>query len=152
MNLDSRLSSILHVLLHMAEKDAPATSEVLSHHLGTNPVVVRRTMASLREAGLVRSGRGKGGGWSLSRPLAAITLRDVYDALGAPPLFAFGNRTENPQCLVEQAVNAQIAGAMTEAEARLLARLSAVTLADLDRDFRARLADHPDRSHSHAGS
>ncbi|MGX1099768.1 Rrf2 family transcriptional regulator [Amorphus sp. MBR-141] len=150
MKLDSRLSSVLHVLLHMAEKDTPATSEVLSRHLGTNPVVVRRTMANLREAGLVASGRGRGGGWSLSRPLAEISLKDVYDALGAPPLFAFGNRTEAPQCLVEQAVNAQIAGAMSEAEARLLARLSAVTLADLDRDFRARLEAHPEWKTHHA--
>lgn len=152
MKLDSRLSSVLHVLLHMAGKNQPATSEVLARYLGTNPVVVRRTMGSLREAGLVSSGRGKGGGWTLDRPLSAITLHDVYAALGAPPLFAFGNRSDNPQCLVEQAVNARIGAAMDEAERLLLTRFAAITLADLDRDFATRLARHPDRSQFHAGS
>lgn len=152
MKLDSRLSSVLHVLLHMASKDAPVPSEVLSRYLGTNPVVVRRTMGGLREAGLVRSGRGKGGGWTLSRPLSEITLRDVYAALGEPPLFAFGNRNETPDCLVEQAVNARVDDAMRDAEARLLERFSTITLADLEEDFRERLARHPGRTHDHASS
>jgi len=133
----------------MAEKETPATSEILSRYLGTNPVVVRRTMASLREAGLVRSERGRGGGWTLARPLSAITLRQIYEALGAPALFAFGNRNDRPDCLVEQAVNARIEGAMEEAEALLLARFEAVTLADLQADFRARLPVHLQEAHVH---
>lgn len=149
MKLDSRLSSVLHVLLHMAEKDRPATSAILSRYLGTNPVVVRRTMACLREAGLVRSGRGKGGGWTLARPLAAITLRDIYEALGAPALFAFGNRNDRPDCLVEQAVNARIQGAMEDAQTLLLARFEAVTLADLQADFRMRLPAHLQETSAH---
>jgi len=152
MKLDSRLSSVLHLLLHMAGKDQPVPSEVLARYLGTNPVVVRRTMGNLRDAGLVGSDRGKGGGWRLARPLAAITLKDVYDALGAPALFAFGNRNDRPDCLVEQAVNARVAGAMEEAEALLLARFAAISLEDLNRDFAERFARHPDRSHFHAGS
>lgn len=152
MKLDSRLSSVLHLLLHMAEKREPATSEVLSRHLGTNPVVVRRTMASLRRAGLVASGRGPGGGWTLARPLAEITLKDIYAALGAPTVFAFGNRNAEPTCLIEQAVNAQISAVTREAEALLLARFAAITLADLDRDFRARLHARLSKGHAHAAS
>lgn len=152
MKLDSRLSSILHVLLHIAAKDAPVPSELLSRYLGTNPVVVRRTMGGLRDAGLVRSGRGKGGGWTLGRPLSDITLRDVYVALGEPSLFAFGNRNETPDCLVEQAVNARVDEAMRDAERLLLDRFATITLADLDADFRKRLARHPGRIHDHAPS
>lgn len=62
MKCDSRLSGILHVLLHMAEEPRPLTSEALAAAMQTNPAVVRRTMAGLREAGFVRSGRGHGGG------------------------------------------------------------------------------------------
>jgi DNA-binding IscR family transcriptional regulator len=141
MRRDSRLSGVLHVLLHMAEYDAPVTSEVLAKAMSTNPVVIRRTMAGLREHGYVRSEKGHGGGWVLARDLAAITLRDVYDALGRPALFAMGNRTEAPGCLVEQAVNAALDTAFQDAEALLLSRLGDVTLAALSRDFHARLAD-----------
>jgi DNA-binding IscR family transcriptional regulator len=62
MRNDSRLSRMLHVLLHMARHDGPITSEAIGMMLGTNPVVVRRTLAGLRDAGYVRSDKGHGGG------------------------------------------------------------------------------------------
>ncbi len=60
------MSGVLHVLLHMAEQDAPATSERLAKAMDTNPVVIRRVMAGLREQGYVRSEKGHGGGWTLA--------------------------------------------------------------------------------------
>ena len=139
MKRDSRLSGVLHVLLHMAEQSGPATSETLAKAMSTNPVVIRRIMAGLREQGYVRSEKGHGGGWTLARDLAEITLRDIYDALGRPSLLAMGNRTETPGCLVEQAVNTALDKAFHDAEALLLARLGDVTLAALSADFHARL-------------
>jgi Rrf2 family protein len=117
MKRDSRLSGVLHVLLHMAEQSGPATSEMLAKAMSTNPVVIRRIMAGLREQGYVRSEKGHGGGWTLARDLAEITLRDIYDALGRPSLLAMGNRTEAPGCLVEQAVNTALDKAFHDAEA-----------------------------------
>ena len=140
MKRDSRLSGVLHVLLHMAEMKGPVTSETMAQAMQTNPVVVRRIMAGLREAGFVSSEKGHGGGWTIGRDLAAITLRDIYDALGRPDLFAIGNRTESPGCLVEQAVNAALDTAFRDAEALLLSRLGDVTLAALSADFHARMS------------
>jgi Rrf2 family protein len=140
MRRDSRLSGVLHVLLHMAEHDGPVTSEMLAKAMGTNPVVVRRIMAGLRDDGYVRSEKGHGGGWVLACDLAGITLRDVYEALGRPALFAMGHRTEQPGCLVEQAVNAALDTAFSDAEALLMSRLGDVTLARLSSDFHMRLA------------
>lgn len=131
MRHDSRLSRMLHVLIHMDSLDAPATSETIAAMLGTNPVVVRRTMAGLREQGYVRSGKGHGGGWALARPLARITLLDIHHALGDPPVFAMGTTDEHANCLVERAVNAELGDAMREAEKILLDRFGSVTLADL---------------------
>jgi len=143
MKRDSRLSGVLHVLLHMAEQDGPVTSEVLAKAMDTNPVVVRRVMAGLREQGFVRSEKGHGGGWTIARPLDAITLRDVYAALGEPLLLAMGHRTEAPGCLVEQAVNAALERSFREAEAVLLGRFGEVTLAMLSADFHARMSARP---------
>jgi Rrf2 family protein len=144
MKRDSRLSGVLHVLLHMAEQSGPATSETLAKAMSTNPVVIRRIMAGLREQGYVRSEKGHGGGWTLARDLAEITLRDIYDALGRPSLLAMGNRTETPGCLVEQAVNTALDKAFHDAEALLLARLGEVTLAALSADFHTRLSSRSD--------
>jgi DNA-binding IscR family transcriptional regulator len=123
----------------MAERQT-ITSEELAACLSTNPVVVRRTMAGLREAGLVRSEKGHGGGWSLVRDLATISLADVHAALGEPAVFAIGNRTEAPGCVVEQAVNAAMDGALRDAEALLMQRLERISLADLSNDFQRRMA------------
>ncbi len=139
MTRDTRLSGVLHVLLHMAEMDGPATSEVLARAMQTNPVVLRRLMAGLRDAGVVASAKGHGGGWALCRPLSDVTLGDIHTALGSPPLLAVGHREEEPSCLVEQAVNTALASACQEAEAVLLARLQHVTLAMLSQDFHRRM-------------
>lgn len=139
MKRDSRLSGVLHCLLHMAELQEPATSEWLARAMQTNPVVIRRLMAGLRDAGLVASAKGHGGGWVLSCPLDRITLRDIHEAVGAPALLAVGHREESPGCLVEQAVNAALDEAYRQAEALLLKRLSGITLAALSRDFHQRL-------------
>ncbi|WP_437879443.1 Rrf2 family transcriptional regulator [Pseudomonas sp. LRF_L74] len=140
MRADSRLSRMLHVLIHMDRHEGSTTSDTIALMLRTNPVVVRRTMAGLREHGYVRSEKGHGGGWTLAQPLAAITLLDVYRAVGEPPLFAIGPAEEQPKCLVEQAVNSAVGDVMDEARTLLLGRFGEITLASLAQDFDERCA------------
>lgn len=135
MRTDSRLSRMLHVLLHMADAPGPLTSEQIAAMLGTHAVVVRRTMAGLRDAGYVRSDKGHGGGWTLACDLDRVTLLDVHRAIGGPRIHAIGNERENPDCAVEQAVNAAIDDALREAEAILARRFAEVSLGDLARRF-----------------
>lgn len=137
MRNDSRLSRMLHVLLHMARHDGPMTSETIACMLGTNPVVVRRTMAGLRDAGYVRSEKGHGGGWAIAKDLQKVSLLDVYRAVGGPRLFAIGNEHPNADCAVEKVVNAAVEDALRDAEALLVARLGAVSLAELAQGFDA---------------
>lgn len=138
MQRDGRLSRMLHVLIHMDRMDGPVTSELVAKMLGTNPVVVRRTMAGLRDAGHVRSEKGHGGGWTLQRPLAEITMLDIHRAVGDPHVFAIGPAIDTPECLVEQAVNAAMGDAFRAAEALLMETLARVTLADIALDYDAR--------------
>lgn len=140
MRHDGRLSRMLHVLLHMEERQRPMTSEEIAGMLGTNPALVRRTLAGLREGGYVVSERGHGGGWMLGRPLAEITLADVYDAVGAPEVFALGLADDRPQCLVEQAVNTALRQTLNEARRLLLRRFAEIKVSDLRDDFAARAA------------
>ncbi len=143
MNRDNRLSGILHVLLHMADRPAPATSETLAQIMQTNPVVVRRVMAGLRKRGIVRSERGHGGGWTLIRDPADVTLRDIYDGIGAPPLFAIGNRNAAPHCAIERSVNAVLDSTLKAAGTLLLKSFETVTLAKLHDGLRRRLGAPP---------
>jgi len=138
MRNDTRLSRMLHVLIHMARHEQPATSDTIAQMLSTNPVVVRRTMALLKEEGYVRSEKGHRGGWTLAKPLANMTLLNIHQALGAPSLFAIGLSTDHPECLVEQAVNAALTEAFDAAQALLIDRLGNVTLEQLASDFERR--------------
>ena len=153
MRRDSRLSSILHLLLHMAHSARPLTSEELAGFLQTNPVLVRRTLAGLRERGYVGSGKGHGGGWVVTADLTQVSLRDIYEAVGAPTVFAMGNRVDHPECLVEKVVNQSLASAFDEAEALLIKRLGDVSLAELSERFNAQYAAHLGEHHAdHHGS
>lgn len=141
MPRDMRMSRILHVLIHLDRHVPLATSEQIAKMISTNPVVVRRMMGGLRDRGIVTSGKGHGGGWKLARPLAELTLLDVYDAVGAPPLFNIGPDAEPSECLVEKAVDAQLDASLREAEARLLAQFTTIRVEDLARDFESRFAE-----------
>ena len=148
MKRSSRLSVALHVLVHLAERPgALLTSEVLAVCAGTNPVVVRRTMAALREAGLVASTRGPGGGLALARPADTVTLADVHRALGEVPAIAAGPPVESPGCLVEAAVADALDEARRKAEAFLATELGRITLATLAAGVRSRSHRSPEVGH-----
>ena len=62
MKTNSQLSVTLHLLLHLADSASPVTSQALAGAMHTNPVVIRRMIGGLREAGLVHSSKGHNGG------------------------------------------------------------------------------------------
>jgi DNA-binding IscR family transcriptional regulator len=151
----SRFSVALHLLAHLVDAAEPQTSESLAACVQTNPVVVRRTLAGLREAGLVTSSRGPGGGWSLARPPAQVTLRDVYAALGERLLQGIDVAGPGPTgagCRIQRAVAGTLDEFLEDAEALLAARLGRITLAGLAAQVRG-LQPHHHPSHdtgSHA--
>ena len=136
MRKDSRLSRVLHVLIHLDSYNHPVTSETLANMLITNPVVVRRTMALLRQAGYVSAIKGHNGGWLLATPLTDITLFDIHQALGEKNLFVIGLTDEHSNCPIEHAVNSALQNAMDDAEALLLKRFAEVSLAELASQFK----------------
>lgn len=111
------------------------TSDAIARMLGTNSVVVRRTMAGLRDAGYVRSEKGHGGGWVIATDLERVSLLDIHRAVGGPRIFSIGNDHPNPDCAVEKVVNEAIADALRAAEAVLVERLNTVSVAELAREF-----------------
>lgn len=122
---------MLHVLIHMEKRGGKTTSETIGLMLGTNPVVVRRTMAPLKQAGLVTSDGGAGGGWSLARAIDGVTVRDVYEALGSPSALAIDVAIDHKTCPVEQAVVDKLGAVFRETEEFMLEQMQKVTLGAL---------------------
>lgn len=131
MKRNSRLSLALHTLGHMAGNPAKIRTSVdIAEHAGTNPVVVRRVLGKLREAGLLTSEKGHAGGWRLARQPDEITLADVYLALGES-LIANASDEEKPNCSVEHALHRKVSAVMEEIESSLIERLRATTIAEV---------------------
>ncbi len=61
------------------------TSSRLADSVGTNPAFLRAVIGRLREAELVVTRLGAGGGALLARPAHAVTLLDVYRATESHP-------------------------------------------------------------------
>lgn len=154
MPRSSRFSVALHVLTHLADTAQPLTSERLAGCVGTNAVVVRRTLAGLREAGLVASSSGPGGGWSLARDPSRVSLQDVYTGLGERLLNGIDvtgpgvRRAPGGSCRIQRAVAGTLDEFLADAEQLLAARLARITVADLAAQIRPSALP---RHHSRAG-
>ncbi|MEP1538006.1 MAG: Rrf2 family transcriptional regulator [Paracoccaceae bacterium] len=131
MKRNSRLSLALHTLGHMAsEPERVRTSADIADHAGTNPVVVRRVLGKLREAGLLISEKGHSGGWRLALAPDRITLADVYLALDES-LIASAGVEETSRCLVEHVLQRKVASVMADIEHSLIERLATTSIAEV---------------------
>lgn len=70
------------VRLARAGEGASLSLPELARGEGITVPNVAKTMRTLRQAGLVRSTRGKGGGYTLARPAAEVNVADTLAALG----------------------------------------------------------------------
>jgi Rrf2 family protein len=114
-----------------------ATSEQVADSANTNPVVIRRLLGELRAAGLVRSQRGSGAGWTLAREMVDITLLDVYDAVESGPLFGMHRAEPNQGCVVGAGIQPALKSVYARLDEALRAELAGTTVEDVLKDVLA---------------
>lgn len=138
MSGNLRFSVALHILTLLAAKGTGLlTSEEIASSVDTNPVVIRRVMASLRESGLVESRPGVNGGWKLSKSAASISLCSVFDSVQEDGLLSM-HAHPNPHCPVGGHIRESLQDVFAEAEKALHSSLSKRTVADVLKDVRAK--------------
>ena len=116
--------------------ESKQSSEVLAGSIGSNPVHVRRVMARLREAGLVESRPGVGGGWRVLKSPDEVTLAEVWRAVRGDGR-VLGVHGTNPDCAVGRRMQLEMA-AIDERAVRALEReLEKTTLSRLVEDSKA---------------
>jgi Rrf2 family protein len=129
--LSSKLTVGVHILTLMAlTPDQAQTSEYIAGSVNTNPVVIRRLLGLLREAGIVESQGGHGGGWRLTRPAQRITLLDVLRAVEPNGETIALHRSEpNPLCPVGRNIQGVLTKLYSEVERRMDEQLAKTTIA-----------------------
>lgn len=145
MSNNSRLTVAVHALcwLELARRRGrePLTSSEIAASLASHPVLVRRTLAPLREAGIVAvAGRGPGAGWRLARPAEQITAGDVIVALDEPATFALHPHEPRQDCPVGFGIRPVLRTLYDQIEGAIETELSRHTVAQL---LDAILEDHP---------
>ena len=141
MSANSRFAVATHLLMSLAlaeekEPGALSTSEELAESANTSPVVVRRLLGMLREAGLVTAQIGRGGGTTLARPASKITLLDIHKAVDEPVLFAMNPNRPNPACTVSCRMREVLEPVFADTEQAVETRLAKVRLSALIREIR----------------
>ncbi|MFC7620215.1 Rrf2 family transcriptional regulator [Microlunatus sp. GCM10028923] len=133
MTLSSRTAVAIHTLTKLAQhgQDQLMTSAEIADSLNSNPVAVRRVLGQLRNAGLVESTEGYGGGWRLSRPARKISLYDAYAAVEVGPVLAGHVHPPNPGCVIGRHIATLLHTEFTAAESAMQQRLSRTSIADI---------------------
>ena len=109
MQISSRFTIALHIFtcVDTFKDDYKITSEFLAGSINTNPVIIRKILTQLKNAGLITVARGTGGILP-TRTLKEISFYDVYQAIEPVEngdLFNF-HSSPNPQCPVGKNIHA----------------------------------------------
>lgn len=82
MKINTKGSLALHILLLIAvfSEHRKMTSELIASSTGSNPVIIRKILGSLKQAGIIEVRRGSGGS-ALALPPSEITIWKVYAAV-----------------------------------------------------------------------
>lgn len=138
--MSSKLSVGIHILTVLALCDGvPLTSEQLGSSVNTNPVVIRRLLGLLRDAGLVDAKKGVGGGWVLLADPKRITLYDVLRAVEPQcETFALHRADPNPECLVGRHIQGVLTEVYDEIQEGMANQLSRSTIASLVKRLKQR--------------
>jgi len=134
MQIGTRFSVSIHILLcvEVFRDQCKVTSDFIASSVKTNPVVIRKIMGLLKEAGIIEIASGTGG-ILLTRPPAKITLLDIFRAvepLKDGELFRIHEDTA-PGCPVGGNIEALLGGYFSKAQESLERQLGKSTLEDL---------------------
>ena len=133
MKITSRFTVAVHTLLaiYVLGKEYKMTSDLIASSVNVNPVVIRRTLSSLKAAGIIDVKAGSGGVVPV-KDAEDITLYDVYTAVDCVDgnLFNF-HENPNPECPVGKNIHAVLDSHLADAQTALENELKSVTLADL---------------------
>ncbi|MEV0281191.1 Rrf2 family transcriptional regulator [Streptomyces sp. NPDC050610] len=130
--LSSRSAVAIHALAMLAHRRGGSlTSTEIADSLESNPVLVRRVLGRLRDADLVWSVEGRGGGWSLARAPRDITLYDAYTAVEEGQIFSRHAHPPSGACEVGRNIGDLLDVEFQGAERALEERLGRTTIAGL---------------------
>ncbi|MDO4167275.1 MAG: Rrf2 family transcriptional regulator [Eubacteriales bacterium] len=138
MQISSRFTIAIHMLtcMDVFQEDYKVTSDFLASSINVNPVIIRKLLSQLKDAGLIEVKRGPGGA-SITKPLEEITFLDIYhavDCVEENTLFHF-HENPNPKCPVGKNIHNILDDKLLRVQNAMEQELSSITIADIKSDL-----------------
>lgn len=132
MAANSQFSTAVHILTIIAKSgDERVKSGFIARSVNTNPVVIRRLLSNLQEAGLVSSQVGATGGTSLAKSPKDIRLSEIYKTVSCGEVFALHPNKPNENCPVGRNIAAILCRLQKEIDKSVEEKLHQYTLRDV---------------------
>jgi Rrf2 family protein len=138
MSSNHQFSIAVHILAGLGYQgcDSDLSSGQLAKSVNANPSFVRRVLARLSKAGLVRTTTGKNGCCKLAKPAASITLLDIYEAVEAPHVFSIHSYEDQKTCKVSCHIKSSMEKVLERTQKAMEASLKEVRLSDVISDLK----------------
>lgn len=106
---NTRFATAIHIMTLLAKSPQEwLTSEWMAGSININPVIVRKEISVLREAGLIASRQGKDGGSQLAKSADQISISEIYRAVKNTEVLGKKNQNPNPACSVGKEINSHL--------------------------------------------
>ena len=137
MQISSRFTIAIHMFACMETfgQEYKITSDFLASSINVNPVIIRKILSQLKNAGLIEVARGTGG-TTATRPIDKITFYDVYlavDLLDEGELFHFHDNP-NELCPVGRNIHRIMDYRLEEIQSAMEEKMRSITIADIMED------------------
>lgn len=137
MTISSRFSVAIHMLTLVALSPPEViSSDFLARSVNTNPALIRKIMAMLKNAELIQVKPGVAGA-TLTKSLTEISLLEIYQAVAVvEPNELFGIHDQpNPACPIGRNIQATIEPIFITAQSAMERVLEQIMLADVVKDI-----------------
>jgi Rrf2 family protein len=129
MASNSQFAIAVHTMALLARSgDEFAKSDCIARSVNTNPVVIRRVLCALSDAGLVTSHTGPNGGSRLVLSPATISLLDINRAIEQRAIFGLHCRPPDQDCPVGRNIESVLCDVQQQVEGAINSVLASITL------------------------
>lgn len=133
---NTRFATAIHIMTLLAKDPQEwLTSDWLAGSININPVIIRKEIGVLKEAGLIFSRQGKIGGSKIAKKADEISISEIYSAVKNSDVLGKKNLNPNPACPVGKEINNKLNNLFTETDQLVINFLGGKSLQDFMEQF-----------------
>lgn len=134
---NTRFATAIHIMTILAKNPEEwLSSEWIAGSINVNPVMVRKEIGNLKNAGFIDSKKGKDGGSTIIISPKNIKISEIYHSVKNSEILGKKNQNPNPKCPVGKDINQNLDFLFQETDDLIIEFLNKKTLEDFTKNFR----------------